>query len=119
MGDAIALGFEQFGLDGAGDSGGNLVLQGKQITKVTVEALCPQMRVGVGLDQLSADTHPFGRPAQAPFENVTYTQFTSDLLCVERLAAISERSVARNHQQIGKPVSEILLAWVAAEVVKR
>jgi hypothetical protein len=36
------------------DPARNLVLQGEQIAHVTVEPLRPQMRVGLGIDQLSS-----------------------------------------------------------------
>jgi hypothetical protein len=44
------LGGDQFEVERDSDSAGDLVLQREQIARVAVEALGPDMRVGLGID---------------------------------------------------------------------
>jgi hypothetical protein len=47
------------------DPGRDLVLQDKQLTRVAIEPFCPQMRVGLGVDQLCVDADLVARPPDA------------------------------------------------------
>ena len=128
--DPIALGFEQFRLDSAGDGIRDLVLQLEQVGEVTVEPLCPKMRVCFGINQLGVDAHPSARPANASFQKVAHAQLATDLPRFARPVPVGECCIARNHQHVresgqggrqilGDPVSKILLAWVTAKIVER
>jgi len=48
------------------DASGYLVLHGERIARVTVEPLCPQMRAGLGIDQLGIDPDLIARTPYAP-----------------------------------------------------
>src|SRR5260370_16741277 len=98
--DPIALGFEQFRLDSADDGIRDLVLQLEQVGEVTVEPLCPQMRVRFGINQLGVDAHPSAGPANASFQNVAYAQLATDLPRFPRPVPLSECFIPRNHQHL-------------------
>ena len=108
-------------------SAGDLVLQREQIAGVAVEAVGPQMRVGLGIDQLGAYSHPIAGSPDAPLQHIARTQLVADLLCVGRPVPIGERGVPRNDGHDGKPgqigrqvfgdtVGEILLFAVVAQI---
>src|SRR6266446_10450476 len=83
-----------------------------------------------GVDQLGIDAEVAARPADAPLQYVAHPQLAADLLRVNRFIPISERSVARDHEQVRDPrqigrqilddaVGEVLLHAVVAEIGKR
>ena len=87
------------------------------------------MRVPFGIDQLCVDTDLVTRPPDTPFEHITHAKLAADLLGVDPLALIGERSIARDHQHtrdarqiggqiLGNPVREILLLRIFAEISK-
>ena len=109
------------------DPARDLVLQSEQIARVAVEPLGPEMRVGLGIDQLGVDADLVARPPDAPFQHIAHAQLAADLLRVDRLVLIGERGIARDHEHIrdprqigrqilGDPVGEILLIRVVAEI---
>jgi hypothetical protein len=67
---------------------------------VVVEALGPQIRIGCGIDRLDVDTDLVGRSADASFQ---HAQLAVNLFCVDPLVLISERGIARDHEQICDP----------------
>jgi hypothetical protein len=75
-------------------SAGDLVLQGEQIARVAVQAVGPQMRVGLGIDQLGAHTHLVARPLDAPFQHIAHAQLAADLLRASGPVAIGEGRIA-------------------------
>ena len=58
LGDALALEFEEFRLNPAGNGGDDLVLQLEQVGQVAVVSLGDDVMIGVGADQLRRDAHP-------------------------------------------------------------
>src|SRR5262249_35791060 len=78
----------------------NLVLQREQIASVAVKPLRPEMRIGLGIDQLGVDADLFPRPTDASFEYVAHAQFAADLLCVHLLVPVRERGISRDHKHI-------------------
>jgi hypothetical protein len=108
----------------------DLVLQREQIARVAGETLGPQMRIGLGIDQLGTDADLVARPPNASFEHIAHAQLAADLLGIDRFVPVRERGIARDHEHIresrqisreifGDPVREILLLPVVAEVRKR
>ena len=88
------------------------------------------MRVGRGVDKLRGDADLVTRPAGAPFQHIAHAQFAANLLRVDRLILIGERSVAGDHKHVRDPreisrqilgdtVGEILLLRIVAEIGKR
>jgi AraC-like DNA-binding protein len=107
-----------------------VVLQGEEIAHVAIEPLGPEMRVGLGIDQLGVDAKLVAGPADAAFQDVAHTQLAADLLCIDSLVPIGERGIARDHEHVrepreigrqilGHPVGEILLLRIVAEIGER
>src|SRR5262245_14968782 len=110
-------------LQRTGDPGGDLILQRKQIARIPVETLGPEVPAGLGIDQLGVYADLIPMALDTAFENITHAQFTTQLLCIDRFALIGERGISGDHQApldtrdigrkiLGNPVREILLPWV-------
>ena len=130
LGDALALEFEQFRLDRAGDRPDDLVLQFEQVGQVAVVPLGHDVVVGVGPDQLCRNPHPMPRFPHAAFKDVARAQLLADLLDVDGLALVGEGRVAGDHREgapageqrddvLGDAVSEKFLLGVVAEIGER
>jgi hypothetical protein len=85
--------------------------------------------VGLGVDQLGSDAELVARPPDASFQHIAYAQFAADLLRMDRLVPIGERSIAGDHETVRDPrqigrqilgdaVGKILLLPVVAEIGK-
>jgi hypothetical protein len=85
------------------DAAGYLVLHGKRVACVTVEPLCPQMRAGLGINQLGIDPDLIARTPYAPFQHIAHTEFVTDLLRIDRLVFVGERGIAGDHEHAGNP----------------
>jgi hypothetical protein len=108
----------------------DFVLQGEKIAHVAVEPLRPQMRVGLGINELRVDADLFIRPLNASFEYISHAQLAANLLCVDRFVPVGERGIARDHEHVldprqigrqilGDPVGKVLLVGVVAEIGER
>src|SRR6516164_1870514 len=65
---------DEFKVESNPDPAGDLILQGEQIARVAIGAVSPQMRVGLGIDQLGGDSDLIARSPDAPFEHVAHTK---------------------------------------------
>ena len=131
----LALGPFDFGLaqarfDRSDRTGGDFVLQGKNVVHRPIVTLGPEMGAIIRFDQLRRDPHPARGFAHAAFEHVTHAEFAADLLDVDRLALVDEGRVAGDDEQpfeprqtggdvLDQPVGEILLLRIAAHVLER
>jgi hypothetical protein len=61
----------------------HFVLQVKNILEPAVEAVCPQMRAGRGVDQLSGDADFIAGLADAAFKHITHAELAADLFDVD------------------------------------
>ena len=95
-----------------------------------IEFLGPQMRAGLGLDQLPGDPQRRARLSHAAFQHVAHAKLASDLPDVDRPALVGERGIARDHEQrlearqrgrdvLHQAVGKILLLGIAAHVLER
>src|SRR5215471_794327 len=80
------------------DPAGNFVLQGKQIAHVAVQPLRPQMRVGLGVDQLDADADLAARPPDASFEHIAHSQLTTNLSRINIFVPVGKSGISRDHE---------------------
>jgi len=112
------------------DPTSDLVLYGKEVAQFTVEPLGPEMRVGLGIDELRVDPYLVARPLDAPFQQIAHAQFAADILCVDWLVLIGEGAVARDHKHVREPrqvgrqiigdaVGKILLPGIVAAIGER
>jgi hypothetical protein len=90
------LGLLHLGSDHAYHARSHLVLQIKNVLKRSLEAICPKMRSGGGIDQLAGDAHPTAPFAHRPFEHILDVQLAANLLHIDRMALIGEARIARD-----------------------
>jgi hypothetical protein len=87
----------------------------------------PEVVTVFGVDKLDVDAHAVSATLDAAFEDITHVQLAADLLQVDRLALIGERTVAPDHERssnarqigreaLGDPVDEGFLLRVAADI---
>jgi hypothetical protein len=95
------------------------VLQGEQITRIAIEPLRPQMRIGLDIDQLGVDADLVARPADAAFQYIVDAQFAFDLLRVGPLVLIGEGGITRDHQHACDPrqISRQILGDAVREIL--
>ena len=107
-----------------------LVLELEDIGRIAVVTFGPDMGTGFTIDQLSGDAHATARLADAAFQYVAHTEFTSDLLDVDGFALVSEARIAGDDEQrlearqcgddvLNESVDKVLLLRVATHVLKR
>jgi hypothetical protein len=79
---------------------GQVSLNGKHISKITIIIFRPHVLVGVGVNQLHVYTHSIADAANAAFQNGTNSQSLSDFTNVGCLPSIRHDRGARDHFQI-------------------
>src|SRR6266404_3741825 len=75
-----------------------LILDGKDVLKLSIVALSPEVCPGGNLDQLSRDANASAGPAHAPFNYVGYSEVLPDSFHVYRPVAVLERRIPSNDQ---------------------
>ena len=127
-----ALGAARFGggellPEPIGEAGDDLVLHVEEIGDGLVEALGPEVRAGLGVDQLHVDAHAVSAALHAAFEHIAHVELAADLLQVDGLALVGEGGVAADdegagnarevgRQALGHAVDEIFLLRIAADI---
>jgi tetratricopeptide (TPR) repeat protein len=66
----------------------DFVLQGKQVARVTVKPFRPQVRVGLGINELCGDADLLARSLNTSFQHIANAQLAAYLLRVDRLVLI-------------------------------
>ena len=121
------LGLDEFGLKLVRQPCDDLVLHAEEVGQGLVEALGPEMRSGLGLDQLHVDAHAASAALHAAFEDVAHVELAPDLFEIDGPALVGEgRAPADDErardarevggQALGDAVDEILLLGIAADV---
>jgi len=82
------------------DFHGDLVLQSEDVLQVAIVAISPNVFAGQSVDQLGRNAHPVAVSPHTAFEHVLNPQFFAHLLDLDRLAFVSERGVAGDHEEI-------------------
>jgi hypothetical protein len=59
-------------------------LKSEQVAEGMVEPYHPEMRVGLGIDQLDIDANLVARPLDASLQYMAYAELAADLLGVDR-----------------------------------
>ncbi|MBP2235267.1 hypothetical protein J2Z31_001759 [Sinorhizobium kostiense] len=106
------------------------VLQGEDIREVAVKAFGPKTAGIGGVDELSVDPHPCGRPPHASLDEIANPQFPGDHAQIHRPTPVRETRMTGYHQQaidlgkIGdkvfrKAFSEIRLFRIVAQGVAK
>ena len=106
---------------------GDLVLDGKNIGKIAIESVRPNVRAVCGVDELARNADARGGFAHTAFEDEIGAQLSADALHFHGLTFVGERRVTcddrqrRNLREIGDDVfgdavAEIFLLRIAAHV---
>src|SRR5882672_11506088 len=74
------FGFQQFRPNGGNDIHRYFVLERKNVAEIALKSICPNMRAGARVDQLTGDAHPSSDLADTALQNVTDTKFAADML---------------------------------------
>ena len=112
-----------------GQSRDHLILQLEQVGDVFLEAVGPEMRAGVRIDELGVDAHAVLVALHRAFEHIAHAELLADILGVDVLALEGEGGVAGDHEavadarQVGRQilrnaVGEIVLGGIAERLVK-
>src|SRR5260370_16633193 len=80
----------------ARDSRDDLVLHLKQIGTVRIELICPQMRAGLGVDELRAHAHPVAALLLAPLQHIAHPKLPAVLLYVAALPLLLNAAPPRH-----------------------
>ena len=118
---------DEFVAQAVGQSRHHLILQLEQVGHVLLEAVGPEMRARLRVDQLRVDAHAGSVALHRAFEHVAHVELLADLLGVEALALEGEGGVARDDEAVadarqvggevfGDAVGEIILGRIAGEV---
>jgi hypothetical protein len=82
----LGFGVHQFDLKHAGEARDHFVLELEQVRDVFLEPVGPEMRAGLGVDELRVDAHPVEVALHRAFEHVSHAELLGDRLGVEVLA---------------------------------
>jgi hypothetical protein len=127
---AQSLGVDELGAERIADARDRLGLQFAEFGALAFEPVGPNMRAGLGRDELSVDRDRLADPPDAAFERVSNSEIAPDLLEIDGLPLIGRSGRAADHegvldigkvsrQIIGQTVSEVVLLRIAAEVGER
>ena len=98
-GGAAHLGCLQGRLDDPGDAESDFVLKLENVFDQAVEAVGPQVRAGLGVDQLAGDAHPVAALAHRAFEHIAHPKLAPDLLHIDGPALVGKGGVAGDDEQ--------------------
>ena len=105
-------------------------MDGEDIGQIAIVGLCPQMRVGAGIDQLRVHPHFVGRALHTAFDNMRHAELLTDLAQIARRAALvlhhrgaADHLQVRDLRQVGQDfvlhaIGEEGVLRVAAQVFK-
>jgi len=92
--DGVLLGSAELCLKCFSDGFCDFALDGKNVSQLAIERVCPKVRVNRRFDQLHVDAHLISRTLYAAFENVRDPKLLGDLGQIARLALILLRGGA-------------------------
>ena len=87
----------ELGLQRLCDSFSDLALDAKDVSQLPIVGLCPEMGIGLHVNQLHIDPHLIGYFLDATLKDVRDTELLRDLAEIGRFALILPRGSARNH----------------------
>ena len=100
---APRLGSEELAVQGARQARDDFVLHIEEIGQGLVEPFRPEMIPRSGVDELDVDAHATSHSLDAALEHIADVQFPANHLHVERLASVSERRIAGDHDCAAYP----------------
>jgi hypothetical protein len=106
-------------LDGCHDPLRDLVLNLKDVLQVAVIFLSPDVLPGFGVAELARDADPLCSGANAPFEDISDTEFARDLADVHHATLVNEARVACDDEkpaQAGERRDDVLAQAIRKEI---
>src|SRR5262245_546671 len=100
---SLDLGLLQLRRDSADDTDSHLVLQIENVFEWSLESVCPQMRPGRGINELSADPDSAPGFADAAFKDIANPQLTTDLLHVHGPTLVRKTGVPGDDEEPAHP----------------
>ena len=97
---AHRFGLNELDTERIGEAGDKLDLQFAQLAALALEPVGPNMRAGLGRDQLRVDLDVLADSAHAAFEQIAYAEVAPDLLGVDRLALVREGGAAGDDEGV-------------------
>jgi hypothetical protein len=76
----------QLELERRNDLLGEFVLNGEDVSEVAIEAIGPDMRTALSVDELAGNADPVARLPHAAFQYIAHAEIAANLLHVDRLA---------------------------------
>ena len=118
------------GGDCANHAGSYLILQLKDVLKCSVILVCPQMRAGGRIDQLTRYPDAIAGFPNAPLKNIPDPQIPSHLLDIDSSALERETGVPSDHEKLfvsrkggddffDHSIGEVFLLRIASHVLER
>ena len=99
--NASGIDFDQSTLQGPRKSRYDLIAHVKEIGAVRIELVCPQMRAGIGINELGIHSQLVASLLLAPLQDVAYAEVSADLLYVNGLALVGEGCAAGDDEAMG------------------
>ncbi len=107
----------------------DLVLKIENILQLTFKSVGPKMTTGRSINELPSDAHSVSRLANTALQDVAHAKLAADLFHVHRSTLVGEARIAGDDKQplkarqrcddlLHHAISEILLLWVPAHVLK-
>ena len=93
----LLLATGELGLQRFRDSYGDLALNAEDVSQLPVVGVCPEVGIGLCINQLHIDPHLIGCLLHATFKNVRYAKLLRDLREIARSILILLRRTARNY----------------------
>src|SRR5215470_11506134 len=117
------------GFDHSSDAQRDAILKVKYILHWTVKAISPQMGAADRINQLCGNAHAVSSFAHRTLQHVTYAEFSTDLLHIDRPPLVGEARIAGDHEEpadatergddlLDGAVREIVLPGIAAHVLE-
>ena len=124
---AARLGGDQLRAQLIGKPRDDFVLHVEEVGHGLIEALGPEMRAGLRVDELDVDAQPIAGALNAALQHIPHVQLAPDLLQIDMFSLVGEGSVAPDHERAGDAreiggqalrhaIDEIFLLWIAAEI---
>jgi hypothetical protein len=107
-----------------------LSCRSKHVLERAVEPVGPEVRAGLGFDQLGGDAEPRARLAHAALHHIAHAELLPDLADIDRFALVGEARIARDDEQPPDPreagdevldhaVDKIVLGRIVAHILER
>ena len=97
----LAFRGHQLDADDSRQPRGDLILHVEEVASQLIEALGPEVRASVGINQLRVHAYAVATALHAALQDIAHVQLSPDLLHIDWLAFVRKGCVARDHERAG------------------